>query len=206
MSDVTNDIGNTIPEQKEGSQSNIEESIEADNEEQAKKIFVQAKNRLLSVNCWKEISGDISASFTLTNEQGNRLTREAQPGDYLKIDIPGPGSKTGEGYDWVKVEAVENKPANSSSDEGCVMRVRPSANPTDNDDKVAHFFDENATSNFIVEREGRIVRAKIYGRNEKPNTDTHKPLDNLRNAVIGGTAASGLSFVQWKKLAKGLIE
>ncbi len=135
-----------------------------------------------------------------------RLTREAQVGDYFKIDIPGPGSKTGEGYDWVRIEKIEDLSNESSTNEGCLMSVRPCSNPTDKDnDEVAHFFHPNATSNFIIIREGCKVSSKVFGRNEKPNTKTDKPLDNLRNVVIGATAISGLSSIQWTKLAKGLI-
>jgi len=196
-----------IPQQKEGNQSNIIEKIKPKNEEQAKQIFNEAKKRLLSVNSWKEISGDISASFTLTSAEGDKIERDAQTGDYFKIDIPGPGTKTGEGYDWVRIEAIEDYSNTSAENESFGMRVRPAPNPHKNagDKGAAHFFKDKATSNFVIERKDTIVSTAVYGRNEKPNTATHKPLDKVRNAVVGTTAIIGLSIIQWKKLVKGLI-
>ena len=193
-----------IPQQKEGNQSNIIEKIKPKNEEQAKQIFNEAKKRLLS-DSWKEISGDISASFTLTNAEGEKIERDAQTGDYFKIDIPGPGTKTGEGYDWVRIEAIEDYSTASAENES--FGVRPAPNPHKNagDKEAAHFFKDEATSNFLIEQKGTMVSAAVYGRNEKLNLTTEKLSDKVRNAVVGTTAVMGLSIIQWKKLAKGLI-
>jgi hypothetical protein len=198
---------NIIPEQEEGNQSDIVEKINAENEEKAKLIFNEAKKRLLAVNSWKEISGDILASFTLVDKSGEKINHGAQVGDYFKIDIPGPGTKSGEGYDWVRVEAIEDHSNAFAEKESFGIRVRPAANPEKdgNEKETAHFFKDEATSNFIIERNGRRVSAGVHGRNEKPNTTTNKIVDKVRNAVIGSTAILGISNLQWKKLVKGLI-
>jgi hypothetical protein len=199
---------NIIPKQEEGNQSDIIETTTAKNEEEAKLIFDEAKKRLLSVNTWKEISGNISASFTLIDKSGKKIDHEAQVGDYFKIDIPGPGTKSGGGYDWVRIEAIEDHSNGSAEKESLGIRVRPAPNPqtNTNDNETAHFFKDQATSNFIIERNKRTVSAEVHGRNEKPNTTTHKPLDKLRNAVVGSSAILGVSHIQWKKLMKGLID
>ena len=87
------------------------------------------------------------------------------------------------------------------------MRVRPAPNPHKNagDKEAAHFFKDEATSNFLIERKGTMVSAAVYGRNEKLNLTTEKLSDKVRNAVVGTTAVMGLSIIQWKKLVKGLI-
>src|SRR5215210_528469 len=118
-----------VPLQQEGAQSNVSEHINAKNEQEAKAIFNEAKERLLHVNSWKKISGNISASFALTKEDGDTLEREAHVGDFFKIDIPGPGTKTGNGYDWVRVEVIEDHSNESADRESFGMQVRPSANP-----------------------------------------------------------------------------
>jgi len=198
---------NMIPKQEEGNQSDIVEKIDAENEEDAKVIFNEAKKRLLSVNSWKDISGDISASFTLIDKSGEKINHVAEVGDYFKIDIPGPGTKSGDGYDWVRVEAIEDHSNASTEKESFGIRVRPSPNPQKNahEKEPAHFFKGEATSNFILERNACTVSAEVHGRNEKPNTTIHRPLDKLRNAVIGSSAILGVSHIQWKKLVKGLI-
>jgi len=131
----------------------------------------------------------------------------AQVGDYFKIDILGPGSESGDGYDWVQIEAIEDHSNASVKKESFGIRVRPAPNPEkdSNDKETAHFFKDEATSNFIIERNGRTVSAEVHGRNEKPNTTAHKSLDKIRNTVIGSSAILGLSHIQWKKLVKGII-
>ena len=59
------------------------------------------KDRLQNVNQWKEYAGNISADFRLVDKAGREVQRQAKKGDYFKIDIPGPGSQSGDGYDWV---------------------------------------------------------------------------------------------------------
>lgn len=65
-------------------------------------------------------------------------------------------TKTGEGFDWVKVEAIEENEDIKEDREFVVMRVRPSTNPLNDNKDVAHFFTDKATSNFVVLREKKI--------------------------------------------------
>jgi hypothetical protein len=189
-----------IPEQHSGIQTNTESEIELATEEEAKEFFQKAKKRLLCINQWHEYAGAASADFQLTDEKGNPVNRLAQKGDHFKIDIPGPGTITGEGNDWVQIEAIEE-------DKNCIgIRVRPATNPNNERKDVAHFFHEEATSSFIVKKEGRKVIAGVYGRNEKPNTNTEALVDKIRNTTIASGAISGLSKLQWKSLVNGLVK
>lgn len=204
---MKNDIGNEIPHQQEGGESNIHEVNEMDSRGAAIALFQKAAGRLLSVDQWQRLSGDASATFCLTGENGLELRGKTKAGDYIKIDIPGPGTKTGEGFDWVHVEAIENFSDEEKDSEAVLVRVRPSAKPSDRENEhPAHFFKDNATSNFIVQRQGRTVTATILGRNEIPNTSTGNVVGNVRNYVVGATAKAGFSFIQWKLLVKGLID
>ena len=71
---------------------------------------------------------------------------------------------------------------------------------------MAHFYTDEATSNFIVKREGTKVTAGVYGRNEKPNVKTETIIDKVRNAVVGTGAVTAFSKIQWKALVNGLLE
>ena len=72
---------------------------------------------------------------------------------------------------------------------------------------VAHFYSDEATSNFIVRRDGTKVTAGVYGRNEKPNVKkSDTVIDKIRNAVVGTGGVSGFSKLQWKALVSGLLE
>lgn len=196
-----------IPPQREGGKKDIQHSVTAGDDDDARKLFVMARNRLLDVNHWSEISSSVSAKFYLTDSQGNEVDRTLEQDDHFKIALPAPGPAEGNGFDWVRVEAIEDKSDSTGPYESIGVRVRPASDPTKKtEENVAHFFDSDATSTFLVERNGRTVTASVFGRNEKPNTsDTTNIIDKVRNAVIGAGAIAGLSNIQWKSLVTGLI-
>ena len=160
---------------------------------------------MLDVSNWHKLCGLGTATFTLTDNEGNKTARLAKEGDYIKIDIPGPGSKTGNGYDWVRIETIEDKRDEPNNYEAFTMRARPAKNPAGNADETAHFFQDEATSTFMVVRDANTVKAEIHGRNELPNIEQETRPDTIRNAVIALVAMLGLSKSQWKKLVEGLV-
>ena len=187
-------------EEKGGAKSDTDSEASFDNEELAKEFFETVKERLLDVNNWHKRAGQATAKFTLTDNSGVEVQRSVQEGDHFKIDIPGPGTATGDGYDWVRVESI-NDDATSLS-----ITVRPATNPTNDKKDIAHFFSDEATSCFEVKREGNKVIAAVHGRNEKPNTGAEKTTDKARNAAVASGAIGGFSKLQWKSLVNGLVE
>jgi hypothetical protein len=194
-----------IPEQHQGDQSDVGDHLDTSTRRQGHSTFVEASRRLLNVNNWHELAGKVAAKFQLTDSNGEKLDRLAKVGDYIQINIPGPGLATGEGYDWVRVEAIEDKPDPGSSHESLVMRVRPTPSPVNEEKDVAHFFDESATSTFMIERNDLQVVASVHGRNEVPNKDVGRTLDKIRNTVVANAATSGISAFQWSLLTQGLL-
>jgi hypothetical protein len=172
--------------------------------EEAKAFFSIVKDRLLHPQKWHEVAGAGSAEFQLIDPGGQAVTRTAAVGDYFKIDIPGPGSSAGDGYDWVRVEDV--KEVSQPDVESVGLRVRPSTNPFNKDESIAHFYSEESTSTFIVTREGNKITATIYDRNTKPNINAGTIMDKVRDVAAGIGAIIGGSKLQWKGLAKGLVK
>lgn len=197
------DSSKYIPQQEEGAQSNATAEKRLDTETAAKQFFEKAAERLLNVNKWRDYTGVLTADFQLCDSKGNEVQRPVQLHDHFRIDIPGPGSTTGGGYDWVHVEALE-KPE-SDDEEMLLMRVRPVANPTGEKEDVAHFFTDDSTSTFMIRRIGNIVTAEVHGRNEKPNIHAGSLTDKARNIFAGVVAVSLFSKYQWKSLAEGLL-
>lgn len=195
----------SIPAHEEGAEVNVEDSLAFDSEASAASFFQALKQRLFNVNAWHRLAGALSADFKLTDKSGNEVDRKPRQGDYFKINIPAPGTQTGEGYDWVQVEEIVEKAEHAN--EFTSIRVRPTSSPVNADPDVAHFYTDEATSNFIVKREGRTVTAGVYGRNEKPNVKAADNLvDKVRNAVVGTGGVTGFSKLQWKALVNGLLE
>lgn len=192
-----------IPAQHIGAQMDAQEKQSFDEEATAIEFFELVKYRLLDVNHWGQVAGSAMSTFQLTDALGYPIERLAQQGDFIKIDIPGPGSGAGDGYDWVLIETIIH--AEEAGMEILTLRARPAPNPLSDHDDTAHFLTEQASSTFQVKRIGRHIYAEEHGRNEQANTYTGDTLDNIRNMAVGWAAMLGLSYPQWKSLLKGLL-
>jgi hypothetical protein len=188
-----------IPENNSGIQTNTESSIELNNGEELKQFLSVVKSRLLHINAWHELAGKATADFQLCDEKGRPVDRLPQAGDHIRIDIPGPGTITGEGDDWVRIEEVKEE------EDAVCIRVRPATNPLNERKDIAHFFTDEATSTFMVKRTDNKIIAGVYGRNEKPNTSSEKIVDKIRNAAVATGAISGFAKLQWKNLVQALV-
>lgn len=198
-------INELLPPQVKGTSTETSATVMAASEEDAEYIFERARERVLDVNNWTDHCRPMSVSFQLTDNTGENLQGRATEGDFIQIDLPGPGPRGGRGYDWVRIEKVE---VHSVPSPGSVflMQVRPSYDPqTEGSARIAHFLEETATSSFIIEKDGRQVHATVFGRNEVPNASNPGALDKLRNGVAP-LGAVGLSKGQWKSLMEGLLE
>ncbi|WP_285008492.1 hypothetical protein [Pedobacter faecalis] len=193
-----------VPEQKVGSEMNAVERRTFDSEQEAMAFFEQVKNRMLDVNQWANMAKLPMSTFQLIGSSRVRAERLAVDGDYIRIDVPGPGTLAGCGYDWVRIERISAQ--KYPNVDVLTMTVRPSVNPMNDDQNIAHFLKDSATSTFQVKRIGKEVFAEEHARNEVPNTSTTHTLDNIRNTLVGWSAKIGLSYPQWKGLVKGLLD
>ena len=199
-----NEPAGKIPEQVKGSKTDTQTSKTLNTEEEARQLFGIAKQKLLNVSKWHTYAGAGTADFQLTDREGAAVTRLAQKGDHFRINIPGPGSKTGDGDDWVQIQEITDE--STSDSESAAIRVGPATNPQNSKKDVAHFFKEDASSTFIVQRRGKEVSAEVHGRNEEPNTEAEDFIDKARNLIVAAGAIVGLSEVQWKSLVNGLLD
>ncbi len=195
-----------IPPQETGNQLDTSDSVSLTSSNEAHVLFERAVQRLLHVNRWSEIAGPLSADFRLTDGEGRLIDGPAQPGHHFRIDIPGPGPVEGKGYDWVKVEALDDERNAGGDEESVTLRVRPSPDPETQSSDVAHFFKDYATSSFRVERKGNQVIASVHGRNEIPNVSVESGIDKIRNIAVASGAVAGMAVPQWKGLVHGLLK
>jgi hypothetical protein len=169
----------------------------------AKIFFTVARERLRKVNDWHKIAGKLLATFKLVDRDGREAERAPIEGDYLKIDIPGPGSMQGSGYDWVRVEAIEYHEFDDA--EEYAFRVRPAPNPIEGTGETAHFYSPEATSTFVIRRSQERVSAEVHDRNTTTNNEADSPADMLRHKVVGAAGLMAFSKIQWQSLTDGLI-
>lgn len=193
-----------IPSQQEGFAIDTESSVELNSVNEAIEFFQTVKKRLLDVNNWQKIAGKLTSEFQLVDEKGQSVSTEAREGMYFRIDIPGPGSKSGEGFDWVKIEAIEEYADTDCESLG--IRVRPVSNPFSEKKEISHFYSEESTSSFTVTRESNTITAAIYDRNTKPNKEGEDITGKIRDAMVGTAGIIAFSKIQWKSLTDGLIK
>ena len=193
-----------IPAQHKGKDMDISDSIEFENEIQAKNFYLEAKNRLLEINNWDQVAKVPVSTFEHLDAFGKHSEEKPQEGDFVKIDIPGPGLWTASGYDYVQIEQINE--SSESSHDLITLTLRPSAMPHQEDDhETKHFFKNMATSSFQVKRDGKTVEASYFGRNEMMNLDLDSLLDRLRNLFVALGAKLGASYPQWSEYAYGKI-
>lgn len=170
--------------------------------EEAHLKFNILKERFFSINKWKDYSGGASADFKHFSSSGRPVDRVPDTGDLIRISIPGFGSKQGKRYDWVEIVNISHRKTDDA--ESYLMRCRPSPEPNRKKGPVAHFYRSSSTSNIMISKEGHLLKAAIYGRNEQPNFDASF-LDRIRNLLIGVGGILGFGKIQWKLLAEGLL-
>lgn len=193
-----------IPPQYTGTAIEADAVIELKNNMAAKAFFELAKSRLLQVNNWHQVAGIISAGFQLIDATGQEVDRDVVKGDYFKIDIPGPGSKEGDGYDWALVETVNE--ITEEENETIGFRIRPASNPFNQNAGTAHFYAPEATGSFIIMRRQKEIIAWIIDHNLKPNDNAGSLTDKLRHAAVGRGAIGLFSKLQWQGLANGIVK
>ena len=192
-----------IPVQYTGEETETSAERQTGDEQAAIVIFERAVSRLQNVNEWGKLCGALSSEFQLVDKLGEEVDGPANVGMYMRIDIPGPGNSVGKGYDWVLIEQMEDVRLNDRQ-QVFFIRARPTGHPLQKHAGTAHFLRDEATSSFVITRDGE--EATVYGRNELPNTDAQETKDKIRNAVIGAGGAIGISKLQWKALVKSLLE
>ncbi len=193
-----------IPEQLIGNEINASASRVCKDIGEAALFYANAKAKLMAVNNWAQICGSGSTTFQLTDSLGAN-TVELIEGSLIKIDIPGPATSLGKGFDWVRVEKIAQQ-SETELNEWFGFRVRPCQHPGDEEVATAHFFTDQSTSTFLVRRVGNSVFAEVHGRNETSNNENVSMLDHIRNTMVGTASKLGLSFPQWQLLADSIVK
>ncbi|SDE45374.1 hypothetical protein SAMN04487996_10591 [Dyadobacter soli] len=194
----------TVPGQHRGDSVTAEGNRSFEDITAAKAFFLQAEAKVLDVNRWHDQAGEALAHFMLTDTDGNPVGGTARQGLLIKIDIPGPGSESGEGYDWVEIEEI--KKTDSAGVQSTALRVRPIAAPGSEADEPTHFYDEQSTSTFTITRENTTVTVAVYDRNINPNTEADSLIDKVRNAITGLFGEKVFSKIQWQSLVDGILK
>src|SRR5690606_9229588 len=173
----------------------------------ANQQFKQLRLRLFNINEWKNFFGNPSPEFVLMDQNVSVKTELPEKGDFIRIDLPGPGTVAGEGYDWVIIEEVYELENEAEEFNEVHLKVRPAPNPEKPENETAHFYTENSSSEFCVGRKKNMLYGWVKATGEEPNIEEAKGLvDKLRNIVVGFSAKSGLSELQWEQFMNSMLK
>jgi len=194
-----------VPVQKKGAFHDNESKRSFESAELVANHFEILKDRFFSIHRWKEYGGDLSADFRLFDCVGSYVDRMPRKGDYIRIDIPGPGDIKAKGYDWVEVMKIDDR-CYGDELERYLLVCRPSAVPQSNEEHIAHFYARESSSSFIISRGIDYIKAGIYGRNEVPNISRTGFFGRIRNLLVSIGGFFQLTKIQWKSLADGFLD
>jgi len=177
-----------VPPQQLGEKKDLAYKVTADSLEDAEDWFVDAKDRLLRVNSWKQQMAQDAHTFNLTDKHGKFLSRPAHPQDHIRIDQPGPGPREINAHDWVIIEAIEYDDYPDENRESFAMKLRWIISP---DTGAAIGNDDGATGTLVIERRNKELTANYHCRNSIP--------------AFPGAEWMGISETQWMTLISGLL-
>lgn len=167
---------------------------------EAENLFGKVKEKLFYIENWKVHSG--ISTFELFDRSGNIAHEKALAvGDFIRITLHGSGKD-----DWVKIIDVYQ-----AADE-VVVTVKPSNNPTAEDasDKsvTSHFFTDESTNNFCLQRNAKTVSFYVIGLREKSNTkDTRNAIESVRNFATANLGYFlGIQKAEWTTFCKNFLE
>lgn len=194
-----------VPKQYKGAYHDTESRKHFDDAAVLSRQFEMIRDRFFNINCWKEFCGEMSSDFRLFNKAGVYAERMPQEGDYIRIDIPGPGDFREKGYDWVRIVKIDERIYERQL-ERCLIICRPSSSPGSKSGHIAHFYAPAASSSFLLERGSDYILVGVYGRNEIPNFSETGFIGKVRNFLIYIGGVLRITKIQWKSLSDGLID
>jgi hypothetical protein len=196
-------LNEIVPAQHSGQSSFTHSYLKCRNSSHAKECYRIAAERLMNVNRWHEYAGKVTATFQLFDETGNAINRPVEKNDYLCINIPGPDNPDADGSDWVQV--LQTGEIATEEQQLTYMTVKACNNPLTSTTGPTHFFDQPATSTFVIFRKQLTIMAAVFGRNEHANQKSPNIFTRIRNWFIYIGAQLGLANLQWKALTHGLL-
>ncbi|MEG2078783.1 hypothetical protein [Chryseobacterium sp.] len=195
------DIQYLVPINTKGSENNAATFLICPSENEALEKFQKFSQNLLKINEWNVKAGKNPTDFFIYNKDKSQSVQE---NDLVKIKIPAPENKLGNGFDWVivrKIHMIEKRDLKV-----CLLQIKPHSCPENSKGMLAHFYKDDASITFILAKKNNIVQFTIHGRNEIPNTKKIGFLNSCRNFFVANGGIFGGSKIQWQDFAEEFIK
>lgn len=193
-----------IPQHLKGESHDIVNMKCVDSDKSAEELYQDVVIRLKTVKEWHSYSDKVKAKFVIINPDTGVETDEFEIGYLVRIEIPGPGTVSGNGFDWTKITNIQT---NKNRDDMAyfAMTLKPCSPPNANSDVIAHFYKEKSSNTFIIRKIGDCIYAEVHGRNETINISDVPLMDSIRNIGINIGSKIGLGGLNWLALTEGLL-
>ena len=188
-----------VPQHDSGHSVNLEHEVIAADVEEAEDWFVTAKDRLLDVNHWRVTGSLLTQDLHLTDSHGRVMNRHARKGDHIRINIPGPGPREVDAYDWVVIAAIEYDDYPDESRETFALKICAAGMPGEGGAGSA------PSGTLVIERNSKMLRARYHGRNVVEYSFVPGPASPADDSGQF-SAWLGISDAQWQSLLTGMIE
>ncbi|MCH6202131.1 hypothetical protein MMU07_21315 [Aquiflexum sp. LQ15W] len=168
----------------------------------AEREFERSKRKLFSVNEWSNMPG-ITSSFQLYKSSGEiRFTNNPEKGDYILISLPGKLPDN-----WVKIiEIIDSTDSAEFTVSPSPQPKRTKLNRNEEEEETEHFFTGEATSTFMVKRDGKMIYGYEIGNDEVINNQGEEAAGRKWiNTLIAAGGWLGFQKVQWEKLTDYLV-
>ncbi len=165
----------------------------------ALQFFRETRGRLFQIGEWRGSSS--VTEYDLFDDKGLQINGEPiSVGKFIRIGLYGSGK-----YDWVRVESIIDEPNE------VVLTVKPSFDPTSDPfdaSSISHFFGPQATNNFCLQLNDKVVAFYVIGLNENQNTSfTDSLIESARNAAVANIGYySGLQKSVWKEFCLNILK
>lgn len=197
------DIQHLLPINTIGSENNAVFFLICNSETEAFDKFRKLSEKLLQINDWKVNAGKNPTEFYLYNKEDEKSAL-AQVNDLVKIKMPAPKNKLGNGFDWVIVNRIE--PTEQTEMKVLLLQMKPHSCAESASGNIAHFYKETASNTFILAKKNKTLQFSIHGRNEVPNTGKVGFVSALRNFFVANGGIFGGSKVQWQDFTEEFLK
>ncbi|MCB0699547.1 MAG: hypothetical protein H6551_13225 [Chitinophagales bacterium] len=177
----------------------MEYHIKAIDIDDAKDVFLLAKDRLLDVSDWNTLSGNTEYKIALTNNKGQKVHRDARVFDKLQIST---SNSSGISSDmWVQISQIQYDYFPDIDNECISMLLEMTFSPSGNGIDIT---EHTAVETILIKRNKEEVTAHCNGGNELPNIDDEVP-DVHINTDAELHPVLSIPNVQLQNLLRGLI-
>lgn len=190
-----------MDQQLKGGYHDSLEIINFKTKEEGDSLFRKLREVLFDINSW-ECLFKKGTTFQVTDAQGNHKFDQIAVGELVKIKMPGPKNKSGDGFDWVKICELEFH--YTAEYKYFCMALSPCNKPGSN--VTAHFFQSCAKNYFIIKNYGFALTAEVHGRNEVHNCSNLPLWDQCRNFLTAHGGIFGFSKIHWKVWCKNILK